>query len=420
MTSQDEPPDYERLEGSLLPFAYGRSYGDSCLNDGGNLLDMAGLDQIIHFDAEAGIICCEAGTTLATILDLIVPAGWFLPVTPGTRYISVGGAIANDVHGKNHHVAGTFGCHVTRFELLRSDGSQHICSPTQNVDFFRATIGGLGLTGIITWAEFRLKKIKSPLINMETIRFGSFEEFFEISAQTDEARYEYTVSWTDCSAEGKQLGRGLFNRGDFVDEEYTGKVKSSPRFEITVPFELPSFVANRYSFKIFNTLYYHRQIPKISKRKVSFIPFFYPMDGLLKWYRVYGKAGFLEYQFVMNYPDGDLEPVKEIYRRIARSGLGSPLAVFKVFGSVQSPGMLSFPRPGLTLGLDIPYKGERTLKLLNELDEIVFANGGAIYPAKDARMSPENFRKSFPNWEEFAKYKDPAFSSSFWRRVTDG
>lgn len=416
---RDDLPDLAQIEGTVLPFAYGRSYGDSCLNADGTLLDITGLRQFMAFDREKGLLRCEAGVLLSEILDLIVPKGWFLPVTPGTKFISVAGAIANDVHGKNHQVAGTFGCHVTCFELLRSDGSHLICSPTQNEDYFRATIGGLGLTGVILWAEFRLKKIPTPLIQMENIRFDSLEEFFDLSEESDQLGYEYTVSWVDCTAQGNKLGRGHFTRGNFYDPPLGMDKLPKALPSLPVPFDLPTFLMNSLTVKAFNTLYYNRQPTKTARGIVHYNSFFYPLDALTDWYRVYGKSGFLQYQFVMPYHKEDgYEPIKEIFRRIARSGQGSPLVVFKTFGTIKSPGMLSFPRPGVTLALDFAFRGERTLKLLDELDEIVFANGGALYPAKDARMSPARFQASFPNWGAFAEYVDPKFSSSFWRRVT--
>ena len=196
---------------TLLPFGLGRSYGDSCLNEGGALLETHGMRHLMRFDDSAGLLRCEAGTSLAEILDFGLPRGWFLPTTPGTKFVTVGGAIANDIHGKNHHVAGTFGRHVPQFELLRSDGRRYTCSPAENVDFYRATIGGLGLTGLILWADVQLRRVSGPYIDMESVRFGSLDEFYEVSAESDRD-YEYTMSWIDCMATGRSLGRGLFMR----------------------------------------------------------------------------------------------------------------------------------------------------------------------------------------------------------------
>lgn len=411
-----EAPNFEDFEPHVLPFAYGRSYGDSCLNEDGVLLDVTGLNQFIAFDPENGVICCEAGVSIVDVLDVIMPAGWFLPVSPGTRFVSVGGAIANDVHGKNHHRDGTFGCHVTRLELLRSTGERLVCSPSENTELYQATIGGLGLTGIITWAEFKLKPITTPYVQMESIRFANLDEFFEITAESVED-YVYTVSWVDCLATGKNLGRGLFSRGNFYDPPLGVQQQPSALPSIPFPVDLPGRVVNQYTVKAFNELYYRKQLMKHQHVIAHYKPFFYPLDAITDWYRGYGKSGFVQYQFVVPFKNG-YEHVREIFKRIARSGQGSPLVVFKTFGTRPSPGMLSFPREGVTLALDFAFRGEKTLKLLEELDQIVFENNGALYPAKDSRMSGEGFRASFPNWETFANHIDPKFSSSFWRRVT--
>jgi FAD/FMN-containing dehydrogenase len=402
----------------VLPFGYGRSYGDSCLNEDGTLIDTTGLSQFISFDEETGLLRCEAGVSMAEILELLAPRGWFLPVSPGTKFVSVAGAIANDVHGKNHHVAGTFGRHVTQLELMRSDGSRLICSLHENADLFRATIGGMGLTGVILWAEFGLKRIPTPLIDQENIRFDNLTEFFDIAHESEDLGYEYTVSWVDCLAQGDALGRGHFTRGNFYDPPLGLEKTPRPLPALPIPLDFPAFLVNTMTVKAFNTLYYHRQPWKMAHHVVHYNPFFYPLDVLTDWYRVYGKKGFVQYQFVVPYERGQYDHVREIFERIARSGQGSPLVVFKTFGDLESPGMLSFPRKGVTLALDFAFRGEKTLKLLDELDEIVFANGGALYPAKDARMSAEGFAQSFPNWRAFEQYIDPKFSSSFWRRVT--
>lgn len=412
---RNDLPDLNTFEASVLPFGYGRSYGDSCLNEDGILLDVTNLNHLIAFDKVNGVIRCEAGVSIEQILKVIIPHGWFVPVSPGTKYVSVGGAIANDVHGKNHHAAGTFGCHVTCFELVRSTGETLLCSPTENPEFFAATIGGLGLTGLITWAEFTLKKIPTPFVKVENIQFSNLDEFFAVNAESQ--AYPYTVSWVDCLATGESLGRGVFSRGDFYDPPLGIDRKIGEQIKPRVPFDLPWQLVNTMTVKIFNALYYNKQIQKRTEGITHYNPFFYPLDVITDWYHVYGKKGFLQHQFVMPYEES-LEPIREIFRRIAHSKQGSPLVVFKTFGDVKSPGMLSFPRPGVTLAMDFAFRGKKTLKLLDELDNIVFANGGALYPAKDARMTPEHFRMSYPNWEEFAKYVDPKFSSSFWRRVT--
>ncbi|MCA9914468.1 MAG: FAD-binding oxidoreductase [Anaerolineae bacterium] len=406
-------PDLSTIEAPMLPFGLGRSYGDSCLNDGGVLLDMTAMNQLIAFDREKGLIRCEAGVSLAQVLDLIVPHGWHLPVTPGTKFVTVGGAIANDVHGKNHHVAGTFGCHVTQFELLRSDGERLICSPEENVEMFRSTIGGLGLTGVILWAEFTLRKIPSPLIQSENTKFGNMDEFFALSDSHSET--PYTMSWVDCQATGRNLGRGIFMAGDFYDPPLGHDARASKLTVSVPPVQLPFSLVGTTTSYLFNQLYFYKQLGKRKQSIGHYEPFFYPLDAVHHWHRVYGKDGFIQYQFVMPYEDR--EPIRRVLKQLANSGESSPIVVFKTFGDIQSPGYLSFPRPGVTLAVDVPNHGAKTLRLLDELDQIVFAHGGALYPAKDSRMSGENFRKSFPCWEKFAENIDPKFSSSFWRRV---
>jgi FAD/FMN-containing dehydrogenase len=398
---------------TLLPYACGRSYGDSCLNDGGALLDVSALDRLIAFDESAGLLRCEAGVTLAAIIDLVAPRGWFPPVLPGTRWVSVGGAIANDIHGKNHHRAGTFGCHITRFELLRSTGERVICSTDENTELFRATIGGLGLTGLILWAEIRLKPVPGAGIALERIRFGSLDEFFDLSATDQE--HEYTVAWVDCIAQGRRLGRGIFMRGDHVALEGQPPGALQPP-RLRVPFDAPTPTLNRLSMGAFNALYYRRQLRSRIRTRVSYVPFFFPLDSVADWNRLYGSRGLLQYQCVV--PEHvNREAIREVMRRVARSTETPTLAVLKRFGPVPSPGLLSFPRPGITLAVDFRFRGARTLQLLQELDQIVSDAGGAVYPAKDARMTPQSFRTFFPRWERFAQSIDPKFSSSFWRRV---
>ncbi len=413
---RNELPDLATVEQPVLPFAYGRSYGDSCLNEGGVSLDVSHLRRFISFDEQEGLLRCEAGVSLADILEVVVPRGWFVPVSPGTKFVSVGGAIANDVHGKNHHKAGTFGCHVTQFELLRSNGERLICSPTENNKLFRATIGGLGLTGIILWAEFRLKPIVNPYIDMDSIRFESLDEFFEISAESDQA-YEYTVSWVDILIGGKGLCRGKFMRGNNNQSKELAAKPMKKSLPLAVPVDFPSFLLNTFTVKAFNEAYYHVQRPKRVHKVVSYEPFFYPLDSIHGWYRLYGKPGFLQYQFIVPFHNAH-EAMREILGRIRHSGEGSFLTVLKKFGDIQSPGILSFPRPGLTLALDFSYHGKKTLSLLEDLDRMVLQSGGAVYPAKDARMTAESFQTYFPQWHEFEQYIDPHFSSSFWRRVT--
>jgi FAD/FMN-containing dehydrogenase len=405
-------PNLGDIEGSVLPFGYGRSYGDSCLNNGGTLLDTTHLNHILGFDDKNGLLRCEAGVSLAEIVALIVPRGWFLPVTPGTKFVSVAGAIANDVHGKNHYARGTFGRFVTQFELVRSSGERLICSPTENVDLFKATIGGLGLTGMITWAEFRLKPIPSPLFDVEYIRFANLDEFYTIDAESVE-KYEYTVSWVDALATGKNLGRGVYMRGQHYDPPLgTNGRQWQPLAQ--VPLDAPEFLLNTWSMKAFNIGFYSINWRKRSRKIMHYEPYFYPLDILTDWNRMYGQRGFLQYQFCI--PDQDRAQMQAIFHRIAHSGEGVFLTVFKRFGDLKSPGMLSFPQPGITLALDFANT-PGLHPLLDDLDAMVREVGGRVYPAKDAHMSSTNFKAFYPNWEAFAQYIDPKFSSSFWRRV---
>lgn len=399
----------------VLPYGLGRSYGDICLNDGQVLLHTTALDHFIAFDQRSGELHCEAGVTLKDILNLVVPMNWFLPVTPGTKFVTIGGVIANDVHGKNHHCAGSFGNHVIRFTLRRSTGETLQCSRTENPELFSATIGGLGLTGLIVSAVIRLIRIASPFLESEKIPMRNIDEFFALS-NASESGFNYTVAWIDSTAKGHQLGKGIFMRGNHAGSKPSSPTPGKPGDSIGVPVDMPNFILNRWSVAAFNRLYYALQSRSRGAALEHYDPFFYPLDSITNWNRVYGRRGFYQYQCVI--PTREAEALKDILRLTARTGGGSFLSVLKVFGAIRSQGVISFPRPGATLALDFPNCGGGTLSLLERLDEIVLAAGGALYPAKDARMSGEMFKKSFPRWMEFAEYIDPAFSSSFWRRVT--
>jgi FAD/FMN-containing dehydrogenase len=331
--------------------------------------------------------------------------------------VTLGGAIANDVHGKNHHRAGTFGCHVRSFLLLRSDGTRTLCSPEENAELFRATIGGLGLTGTILWAELALRPVSGPFVDSEVIRFGGLDEFFPLSEESDRA-FDYTVAWIDGLARGKGLGRGLFMRGNHSDEEAGGRTVSRKR-RFRFPIDPPVRLVHRVTARVFNAFCYRRHFRRRRRKTVPYEAFFHPLDALGQWNRVYGPKGFLQYQCVLPHGPGP-GALSEILHRTTGSGPGAFLAVLKVFGNTPSPGLLSFPRPGITLALDFPNRGRRTLDLLDRLDEVVRQAGGAIYPAKDARMSGEDFRRAFKDWRTVQELKDPRFSSSFWRRVTEG
>lgn len=400
---------------NILPYGLGRSYGDVCLNDGGTILSTSSMSRFISFDHENGVIRCDAGVCLKDLLEFIVPHGWFVQVTPGTKYVTIGGMIANDVHGKNHHRVGTFGRHINCFELLRSDGSRLECSPAQNAEYFSATIGGLGLTGLITWAEIKLKKIQGPYIDTESIRFDRLEEFFELSHDSDDA-WEYTVAWIDSLARGKRLGQGLFMRGNHSTTPCPAKLPTLKQ-KLTIPLDAPSNLLNKYSIKLFNNTYYRKQLSKRVHKSQYFDKYFYPLDGIGHWNRLYGKKGLLQHQCVVPVDQGQ-EVITEILKQCSKKGKGSFLSVLKIFGKIASPGLLSFPREGVTLALDFPNRGTEIFLLLDTFDKIVAEAGGAVYPAKDARMASASFKSYYPNWQQFEKYIDPYFSSSFWRRVT--
>jgi len=402
-----------QADGTVLPYGNGRSYGDVCTNDGGTLIAMRGLDRYMAFDAERGTLRCEAGVLFSEILDLIVPRGWFLPVTPGTRFVTVGGAIANDVHGKNHHRAGTFGDHVLRFELLRSDDARIECSRDEHADLFTATIGGLGLTGIVTWAEFALQRIASPWMATETRRFGNLSEFFALS-EASERDHDYVVAWVDCAASAS-LGRGVFiSANHAAADSPTGQ--KPRRGSLGVPFTPPISLVNPLSVRAFNEMYF--RAAREGKAVSHYVPYFYPLDAIGEWNRIYGPRGFLQYQCVVP-PQNAQQATAELLDRIAASGKGSFLTVLKVFADRAPAGILSFPRAGTTLALDFPNNGAATFSLLDRLDDIVAAAGGAVYPAKDARMSGDRFRAYFPRWQDMLPHIDPRFSSGFWRRVTE-
>jgi FAD/FMN-containing dehydrogenase len=407
---------FPKAETSVLAYGRGRSYGDCCLNDGGTLLDTAPLDRYISFDTQRGILRAEAGVTLAQMIAFIVPHGWFLPVTPGTKYVSLGGAVANDVHGKNHHRVGTFGHHVRALELLRSDGTRLVCTPTENVDWFRATIGGMGLTGLILWIELQLKPIKSPFVDCEFIKFDTLDEFFALSADSDKT-HEYTVAWVDA---GPGRGRGLLMRANdstAAPSELPAVSLRDPVYKM--PVDAPAFLLNQWTVAMFNTVFFHKQWAKRVTRCVPYNPFFYPLDVIGQWNRLYGKRGFMQFQCVLPLEKGvGARVIDELLKRSAQSGGNSFLTVLKVFGNKPNAGMMSFPRPGVTITLDFPIHGPETFALLKEFDILIRENGGALYPAKDACMSAESFQQFYPRWKEFSKFVDPRFSSSFWRRVT--
>lgn len=394
----------------LLAVGNRRSYGDVCVNDGGTVVDISGLNKFISFDHDHGVVRCEAGVTLWQVAKLSVPHGWFLPVTPGTGFVTVGGAVANDVHGKNHHVSGSFGCFVKSFGLRRSEEGELTCSVNENAELFAATIGGLGLTGTIVWVEFSLKPIQYSLMSVESVAYESYAEFLSLSSESEES-HEYCVSWINCLTDA---GRGVFFRGNHaetgsLDASLGNRSRSVPAI-VGAGFPL----VNTMSLKLFNH-FYMRSHAGIRTYNETIAKFFYPLDSLLNWNRIYGRKGFYQFQCVVPFENAAV--LTEVLAKISSDKQGSFLSVLKTMGSSSSPGMLSFCRPGVTLALDFPNRGKRTIALLGDLEQMVIEADGALYPAKDAAMSADTFKKSFPRLSEFTRYIDPAYTSTFWQRV---
>lgn len=400
--------------GSLLAYGNGRSYGDSCLNAGGALVDMRGAGRILAFDPETGILTAEAGVFLADIIAHAARHGYFPPVVPGTQHVTLGGAIANDVHGKNHHRRGSFGAHVLSLTLLRSDGRTHVCSADSRPDLFRATIAGMGLTGLILKATVRLMRVGSPHV-VQTVRpFGSLPAYFDLAEEAD-ARNEYAVAWIDQLAAGKAAGRGLLLAGNHADVSEGAEHDAAPS-RLTVPLQPPFTVLNRPFLRLFNAAYRWKNGGRREPERVPAKRFFFPLDGVAHWNRLYGPGGLFQHQSVV--PEAVARDVVPALLALARGrGQGSFLTVLKRFGGKPSPGILSFPRPGYTLTLDFPNRGANTRALLADLDRITVEAGGAVNPYKDARMPADVFEASFPDWRMLESLRDPAFVSDFWRRT---
>ena len=410
---QDFPAVTAGAHNGVLPVGMGRSYGDVCLLREGNLLVTTGMNRLLDFDPATGILTAESGITLAQILDFAVPRGFFLPVSPGTKYVTLGGAIANDIHGKNHEVAGSFGSHVPSFELVRSDGTRRLCSQTENPDWFAATVGGMGLTGLITWAQLQLKPIVSRMIDYTGVQFHGIDEFIDLKKQY--SHVDYTVSWVDCVSTGKNFMRGIFMAGGH--SSVPGELKQSPEPKLVFPFNAPAWALSRTTVSLFNTVFFHKQMkPKVTSLQ-DYEPFFYPLDKVLHWNRLYGKRGLLQFQYSLPW-DHAKEGTVAMLREIAKSGLASFLAVLKTFGDIPSQGMMGFPQPGIMFALDFPIKPDISFPLLQRLGDMTQEFGGRLYSAKDATMTPSQYQSFYPQWESFARFRDPMITSSFWERVT--
>lgn len=380
---------------NYIPYGNGRSYGDSALNE--TVIPMRQLNQILSLDENNGTIELEAGVLLSEILDLCIPKGWFLKVTPGTKLITVGGAIASDVHGKNHHLDGCFSNSVLEFDLLKPNGELVTCSSTQNDELFRHTCGGQGLTGIIVKAKLQLKRIESSSIHQTTIKTDSLKETFEVF---EKIKHEpYSVAWIDCLSTGEKLGRSHVMYGDFISD---GNLEIKEGLKLNIPFFFPGITLNKWTVKAFNWFYYNKQFGKVRESKVDFNSFFYPLDTINNWNRIYGRKGFLQYQFILPL-DVSYDGVKQILEILSKSGKGSFLAVLKLYGK-QNENTLSFPMEGYSLALDLKVS-KSVFELLDRLDEIVENFGGRVYLSKDARLSKNSFNKTYSNAELMRKYR---------------
>lgn len=380
---------------NLIPYGNGRSYGDSALST--NIIDTRQQHNFINFDKEFGLLHIQAGVLLSEILEHFVTRGWFLKVTPGTKLITVGGAIASDVHGKNHHLEGCFSECVDELTIMLADGEVVTCSKEKTPDLFKATCGGMGLTGVILDAKIYLKKINSQYINQTTIKTKNLKETFD--AFEKYSHIPYSVAWIDCLAKGDKIGKSLLMVGEFEDD---GNLNYKTKKQIAIPFNLPSFALNNWSVKLFNWLYYGKAKQGVSKQRVDIDTFFYPLDAIGNWNRIYGKNGFTQYQFILP-KETSYEGLQEILSAISKSGKGSFLAVLKLYGKAND-NYLSFPIKGYSLALD--FKIEKGLfDLLDELDKIVVKYKGRIYLAKDVRVSKETFEKGYPQIETFRQYR---------------
>lgn len=382
----------------IIARGLGRSYGDSANND--TVIDITRLKSLIHFDLQEGIITCEAGMSIREINKLTIPKGWLIPVTPGSGYITLGGAIASDIHGKNHHLDGTFSQYVLSADLILGNGETIIISKNTNADLFKATCGGMGLTGIISSATIRLKAIRSNLIKQKTIPINSLEEL--CSQLEKNASSTYSVAWIDCLAKSLELSKSLLFLGEHIED---GELISNEKKIINLPTKFCSLFLKKGLIKFFNNIYYHKNLVK-KEKKIFLENYFYPLDSLLNWNILYGKKGFIQYQFVIPKNSG-IKTLKKILNIIFKNNNRPFLAVLKIFG-LQNDNYLSFPIEGYTLALD--FKVSNSLyQLINLLDQIIIDNGGRIYLAKDTLMTKETFRACYPKWDLFeqtrVKYK---------------
>ena len=396
----------------LIPFGNGRSYGDSALSE--NIIDVKPKNYFLGFDEEKGLLHIQAGVLLSEILEAFVPKGWFLKVTPGTKLITVGGAIASDIHGKNHHVEGCFSECVEEFTIMLPNGETFACTKEEAPDLWKATCGGQGLTGVILEAKIYLKKINSQYIDQITIKTKNLKETFEAFEEYSDK--PYSVAWIDCLAKGDEMGKCLLMVGDFRDD---GKLDYKLKPQKSIPFNLPNFALNNWSVRAFNWLYYGKAKEGVSKQRVDIDTFFYPLDAVGHWNRIYGKNGFIQYQFILP-KETSYEGLEEILTTISNSGKGSFLAVLKLYGKANG-NWLSFPIEGYGLALDLKIE-KGLFELLDQLDKIIVKYKGRIYLTKDARASKETFEQGYPHMEKFKQYRiknkmDSKFQSLQSKRV---
>ena len=408
---------------TLIARGNGRAYGDAALNPG-LTLSMLAMDRLQAFDAETGLLTCEAGVLLSDILATFVPRGWFPPVVPGTELVTVGGMIAADVHGKNHHRDGSFGAHVESLTLATADGETRLCSRSEHAGLFRATLGGMGLTGVILSASFRLRPVDSAFILADTVATRDLDDtmaLFEASRDRP-----YSVAWIDCLAGGARLGRSLVSRGAWLPRDsLPARLAANPLrvaspAALAVPVDAPSALLNRRSIRLFNALHYRRGRVRRGERPVHYGGFFFPLDRIKAWNRLYGRIGFVQYQCVLPKAESR-RGVAALLACVSASGQGPFLTVLKLFGPAGE-GMMSFPLEGYTLALDFPMRSG-TVELLNRLDAITHAHGGRVYLAKDACCAPERVRQGYPRLDEFNAMRTeatrgaPRFASALSRRL---
>ena len=412
---------------SYIPRGLGRSYGDAALNENAGVIWPVLLNRFLSFDSAAGVLECESGVSLAEIIQYFLPRGWFLPVTPGTKFVTVGGAIAAEIHGKNHHKDGSFSNFVLDFRLLAPTGEVLLCSPAVHPEIFWATVGGMGLTGVVLSARLQLRRVDSAYVFVDFYKAPNLEDALTTMEASDE-RYEYSVAWIDGIATGKTMGRSVLMRGNHAAAaELPAKVRQAlaapTGHQWNLFFDFPSGALNRLTVQAFNTAFYaiHHTVPR---QLVGLEKFFYPLDAINQWNRMYGKRGFVQYQIALPQASGRAG-LRTILDRLARSGRASFLAVLKRFGDA-GPGLLSFPMRGYTLALDIPA-ARGLVPFIHELDRMTLDYGGRIYLAKDALLQAGDFAAMYSQLESFRAIQrklDPKrlFSSSLARRleIVDG